>query len=263
MTTTTIVGIIGTAAYANEINFDQSTGSTITVLNFSQTGNLAAITDDSGILGNEIIGNTSDETGSAKFTGSAINTLNIIQNGDANKTAFEIDTDDTNGDVEMVTKGSNNASILNVSQESSDSLQYFVAIKGSNNSVTANVTNVDSTVKLQSVGSKIIYDITQTGAAGGGITETHSIIANVTSTDESSVKNVEFNQTGILNDIQFGSLDGFENFTKEYAFDTGNVGLTLHAGASVEINQSADNAKYIATNTTVPVNGSLTINQTN
>jgi hypothetical protein len=251
MTTTTIVGLTCTAAFANEINFSQSNGDVNSVA-FTQTGVAG---------GNSINSNTIDstdpanpvETAAASTVTGSLAKLSIEQNGGNNAASFDITTTAASvGTVEILTTGSNNTSDLTVNQSGSETLAFAVGVEGDNNSVTANIAGVSSVVNLESYGNNVAYNLSQTGA-DTNITYSQTIIANVAKTGD-DLATVDLIQSGANNTINLGTPSEFGTFTG------GIAGLTLLGAADVDITQSATLASYDAT-LIVPAGGSLTVVQ--
>jgi hypothetical protein len=237
LATSTIIGLTCTAALAdNQINFTQSGGGdSINTVKFTQTG------------GSNSIGSTT-----ASVTGS-LDTLSIEQIGGGTNTAdFAITTATETGSVQILGTGSDNTSDLTVSQSGDQTLAFAVAVKGDDNSVTADIDGVSSVVNLESVGNTITYDLSQTGAAEN-TDYSHTITANVSKTGAGAAS-VNLTQSGKTNTITLGTSS-----TTFGAFD-GTAGLTLLGAATVDITQSATLASYVATQT-VPAGGSLTVVQ--
>jgi hypothetical protein len=250
LATSTIVGLTCSAAFANEINFSQSGGDVDSVA-FSQTGTGG---------GNSINSNTiEDETevpAASTVTGSLAK-LSIEQDGANNAASFDITTggagsSEKDGSVEILTRGDNNTSDLTVTQNGSETLAFAVAVKGSDNSVTANIDGVSSVVNLESVGNNVAYNLSQTGS-DDATDYNQSIIANVAKTGD-AVATVDLIQSGADNSIVFGDPSDFGTFSG------GTVGLTLLGAADVNITQTATLASYDTTQT-VPAGGSLTVVQ--
>lgn len=240
MTTTTIVGLSCTAAFANEINFSQGSGSVASVA-FTQTG--------SG--GGNSVGSSADVS---TVTGS-LNTLSIEQNGGSNAASFDITTDVASaGTVKILATGDSNTSDLTVTQGDDETLAFAVAVNGDNNSFTGTISGVSSVVNMESNGNNVAYTLSQTGA----VAETsydHTIIANVLKAGDDAAT-VALTQSGADNTIELGAPSTFGTF------GAGTVGLTLEGGATVSIDQSATFASYKTTQT-VPAGGSLTVVQSN
>ena len=252
MTTTTIVGLISTAAFADSINFSQGTGN-IKEVSFTQT--------NTGGAANTISRQTDASTSKSSVIGN-LETLSITQDGIGNSSTFNITTatDVDANNVEMFTDGDNNSSDLTVTQQSGDTLEFIVAINGSGNDVDAVVTNTSSKVNLLSDGDNANYDIDQVGTPDNAGT-INTIVANVVKSGLGTAT-IELSQTGDGNNINLGDLGGddFGSFGSNYGFNDGSGGLTLQGSATVSIIQTADGASYTASNT-VRNGGSLTILQ--
>lgn len=235
LATTALVGMMGTAAFANEINFTQTSGAIATV-RFVQTG-----------TGNIISATGIDNTNAATVTGS-LQTLRVEQIGGSNQASFAITA--PTGRVDVFTSGNANTSKLSVTQleGSGNTLDYSVRILGDDNTVDSTISALKSLVKINSNGTGIAYDIDQTGT--GEDTKEHSITANVSKTGASS-SNITLNQSGALNTIAMGTVG-----------DLGaSGGLTLNGGAIVNITQSSAAATYISASHTIADNGSLFVTQ--
>ena len=243
LATSAVIGLMGTAAFANEINFSQSAGS-IGEVKFTQTG-----------AANMISSNGTSATAPATVIGS-LATLKMEQLGSGNRSSFAITPGKGTtvapvpGNVAFMLKGSNNTSSLTVSQAATGTLAFAMGVKGGSNSVTANITANASVVNIESSGDGIAYTIGQTGAADN--TNDHSITANVLKSGTSAAT-VGMNQSGADNTILMGAPSAYAAFT-------GTGGLTLNGAATVSITQSAALASYTATQT-VADGGSITVVQ--
>jgi hypothetical protein len=240
LATSAVVGLMGSAAFANEINFSQSGGS-VNAVTFTQT------TGTSNMI------SSNDTTSAATVTGS-LDTLKIEQIGSTNAASFAITTDTTSaGDVAIQMKGAGNTSALSVTQGSGNTLAFSVGVKGDNNSVAATINADASVVNLESQGDDIAFGISQTGDVALTSYD-QSIIANVKKTG-SGVATVDLIQSGASNSIILGTPSAYGAFI-------GTGGLTLAGAATVSITQSAALASYQTTQT-VPAGGSLTVVQSN
>ena len=244
LATTTLVGMMGTAAFAtgteNDINFTQSGGSTVTV-NFGQTGQ-----------GN-VVRAFGSPTAAATVVGS-LSELRVIQIGDDNTTSFDITTPGSSGGiVKVILDGDSNTSNLIVTQDTGDTLDYQVLAKGDNNGVISTISAFSSLVKLNSVGNNIAYNIEQTGAIANA--NVHSIDANVGKTGTAPAQ-IRFTQSGLLNTIAMGSAG-------TVGLLDGTGGLTLNGAATVEIRQTAADASYTSATHTIADGGSLNVVQQN
>jgi hypothetical protein len=259
LASSTIISLTCSAAFANEINFSQSNG-VIDSVAFTQTGTGGgnSISSDTTTAGAkpkdpDIV------TPAASTVEGSLAKLSIEQNGGGNAASFDIETVTTSdGTVEILTTGINNTSDLKVTQSGAETLAFAVAVKGDNNSVTANIADVSSVVNLESVGNNVAYNLGQTGA-DSDTTYSQTIVANVAKTgDAAAAATVDLKQSGANNTITLGAPSDFGTFTDSDG--AGTVGLTLLGAADVDINQSATLASYDATQT-VAAGGSLTVIQ--
>ena len=239
LATAALVGVMGTAAFANDINFTQS-GGAIGAVNFVQFGNT-----------NFISANGNTAAAAARVTGS-LDTLKLEQIGNSNKASFAITTDSASvGDVAVVLYGHDNTSTLAVTQGAGATLDYSVGIKGSNNSVVSTITAKSSVVNIESIGHNIAYDIDQIGGVAN--TNAHSITAMVSKTG-TDLASITLDQSGLSNTITMGAPSPFSAF-----YGTG--GLTLNGDAVVTITQGSAAATYTAESHTIAAAGSLTVMQ--
>lgn len=237
LATTAVVGMIGSAALANDINFSQSGGS-INNVTFTQTGAADLISS-----------NGTTAAAPATVTGS-LDSLKMEQIGSSNKGSFAITAGA--GNVAVLTYGDLNTTKLAVTQASGGSLSYTIGILGANNSVDSTITSKEATVNIESQGDHVAYTIGQTGTTGN--TNVNSIIANVSKSGPGDAT-VALTQSGASDTILMGAPSAYGAFS-------GTGGLTLNGAATVAITQSADYASYTATQT-VPAGGSLTVSQSN
>ena len=241
LATSAVVGLMGTAAFANEINFSQSGGS-VGAVKFTQTG-----------TGNMISSDGTSATAPATVIGS-LATLKMEQLGSGNSSSFAITpgkgTGAQLGNVALMLKGTDNTSSLTVNQAAAGTLAFAMGVEGDGNSVTANITAKASVVNIEGSGDDIAYTIGQTGGAEN--TNDHSITASVLKTGVGAAT-VVMNQSGADNTILMGAPAAYGAFG-------GTAGLTLNGIASVSITQSAALASYTATQT-VADNGSITVLQ--
>jgi hypothetical protein len=262
LATTTLVGMMGSTAFANDINFLQSGGS-IGVVKFSQSG-----------VGHIISSNGTSLSAAATVVGS-LATLDINQENSSNAASFAITTGfASEGKVKINMFGNSNVSKLTVTQSSTDKLDYNISFGGLDNSVDATISAKDSSffltsqgdrnsvvavisaetslVALEFDGTDMTYTIGQTGVIDN--TNSHSITANARKM-EAGVANIAMNQSGAVNTITLGTVDTGRS-------SNGTGGLTLRGAAEVGITQSSDSASYTATQT-VANGGSITVTQTN
>jgi hypothetical protein len=254
LASSTIISLTCSAAFANEINFSQSNGDIDSVA-FTQTGTAGGNSINSNTIDNS--GKKSVVTPAASSVTGSLAKLSIEQNGGGNAASFDITTATTvtsDGTVEILTTGSNNTSDLTVNQSGAETLAFAVAVKGDDNSVTADIDGVSSVVNLESDGNAVTYNLSQTGSVAK-TDYSHTITANVSKTGDTAAT-VDLIQSGADNTITLGAPS-----TTFGAFDgTGTVGLTLLGAANVDITQRATLASYVATQT-VPAGGSLTVVQ--
>ena len=242
LATTAVVGMMGSAAFANDINFSQSGGS-VGAVTFTQTG-----------TSNMISSNGTTIAAPATVTGS-LATLTLEQIGSSNKSSFSITPGAGTvevpalGNVALLLKGSSNTSSLTVNQDATGTLDFSVGVEGSNNSVTASITADNSVVDIESRGDGFTYTIGQTAAA---VDAANSITANFVQSGTGAV-DVEMLQSGATNTITMGAPSAYGLFT-------GTGGMTLQGTATVGITQSSVNASYTATQTVAP-GGTVTIAQ--
>lgn len=239
LATTTLVGMMGTAAFANDINFTQ-TGGSINTVSFEQYG-----------LTNVISANGTTAAAAATVTGSLL-LLQMRQQGNSNAASFAITTDAASaGTARVILGGDDNTSKLAVTQDAGDLLNYQVAMLGDDNSVDSTISAFNSTVKIDSDGNNIAYTINQTGV--GVDTNVHSITANVSKTG-TDVATIRVDQSGLLNTITMGTLGPVGSGTS-----TG--GLTLNGAADVRIEQTSAAATYTAASHTIAAGGSFSVYQ--
>lgn len=241
LATTTIVGMMGTTAFANDINFAQSSG-TIGAVTFTQQGG----------AGNVISANGLTSAAAATVVGS-LATLKMEQLGATNATSFAITTGSSSaGNVAVLLDGSGNTSALAVSQVATDTLSYSVSILGNDNTIDSTISAHNSVVNIESQGNAVDYTIGQTGGVANA--NNHSITANVLKSGAAAAT-ISLTQSGLSNTITLGTPSAYGAFT-------GSGGLTLNDGATFSITQSADAASYTAAHT-IAAGGSLTIVQAN
>jgi hypothetical protein len=244
LATSAVVGLMGSAAFANGINFEQSGGS-VGAVTFTQTG-----TD------NMISSNGTTSVAAATVTGS-LDTLKLEQNGSTNQSSFSITPGadsgttptPTLGDVAILLDGSTNTSTLTVSQATTGTLDFSFGVQGNNNVVNANITAENSVVDIESRGNGLDYDIDQTSVATDAV---NSITANFVQSGTGAT-GVVLAQSGADNTITMGAPSGYGVFS-------GTGGMTLNGAATVDITQTSAVASYTATQSVAP-GGSVTIAQ--
>lgn len=239
LATTTLVGMMGTAAFANDINFTQSGGS-ITTVSFEQYG-----------LANVISANGITAAAASTVTGS-LDWLQLRQSGDSNAASFAITTDSAStGTARVDLNGDDNTSTLVVTQDVGDTLNYQVAMLGDDNSVDATISAFNSTVKIDSQGNNLAYTIEQSGDTANE--NVHSITANVSKTGIAAAT-IRLEQSGLSNTITMGTVGSFGAYM-------GTGGLTLNGAATVRIDQTSAAATYTAASVTIDAGGSLSVYQ--
>ena len=244
LATSAIVGLMGSAAFANDINFSQ-TGGNVDAVTFTQTGMANMISSDglSSVAAAAVIGD--------------LDTLKLEQIGNGNMSSFNITpgADSSNsstpvlGNVALRLEGNANTSELTINQVSTGTLDFSFGAKGNGNKVNANITAENSVVDIESSGDNVAYDIDQTSAA---VSAVNSITANVVKAG-ASLSNVTMAQSGAANTITMGAPSAYGAFT-------GTGGLTLGDAATVSITQTSASASYTATQSVV-ANGTLTVAQ--
>jgi hypothetical protein len=242
LATTAVVGMMGSAAFANDINFSQSGGS-VGAVTFTQTG-----------TGNMISANGTTTAAAATVTGS-LATLKMEQIGSTNKSSFSITPGagtvevPSLGNVALLLKGTDNTSSLTVNQAATGTLDFSFGVEGDDNSVTANITADNSVVDIESRGDGFTYTVGQTAAAADAV---NSITANFVQSGTGAA-DVDLLQSGATNTITMGEPSAYGLFA-------GTGGMTLLGSATVGITQSSVNASYTATQTVAP-GGTVTIAQ--
>jgi hypothetical protein len=244
LATSAILGLMGSAVFANDINFSQSGGS-VGAVTFTQTGTSNMISSD-GL----------SSAAAATVTGS-LDTLKLEQIGSNNGSSFNITPglDSGNvgtavlGDVALLLEGSTNTSSLTVNQVSTGTLDFSFGVQGSSNVVNANITAENSVVDIESRGDGFDYDIDQTAAAADAV---NYITANFVQSGTGAT-NVVLAQSGAANTITMGTPSAYGVFT-------GTGGMTLNGAATVGITQTSASASYTATQSVAP-GGTVTVAQ--
>jgi hypothetical protein len=244
LATSVVVGLMGSAAFANDINFSQ-TGGSVGAVTFTQTGTANMISSD-GL----------SKAAAATVTG-GLATLKLEQIGSTNKSSFNITPglDSGNagvkvlGNVAMLLDGSTNTSEMTVNQVSTGTLDFSFGVQGSSNVINANITAENSVIDIESRGDTFDYDIDQTSIASAAV---NSITANFVQSGTGAT-NVVLAQSGADNTITMGAPSAYGVFT-------GTGGMTLNGAATVGITQTSASASYTATQSVAP-GGTVTIAQ--